>query len=178
MTLEQIHRNFGQTWAINPPLSLFYYESGDSATFYWMQNQNFTPSFLSPQPSPTQISQTQTTCGITSNNQSAWTVAQRTCYYDVAVTNDMSFGRTSLTAGDEVLAIAVDSRNPPVFNSGLQLTINAAPSTLVTLDFSAVSAYTLGVLYTLLSGPNNCTFDNQTALFTWQAPSTPDNDTA
>jgi fibulin 1/2 len=178
MTLQEIHHNFGQLWAINPLSTLFYYESGDSAAFYWVQNQNFTPSFVSPPMTAAQASQIQTTCGITSTNQTLWTVAENTCYFDAAVTNDTNLARISSATANEVLAIAVDQRSPPVFNSDLQLIMTVPPSTLVTINFTAVSPYTSVVLYTLISGPPNCTFDIQTAIFTWQAPAIPVNDTA
>lgn len=174
MTLEQIHRSFGQMWAINPLYSLFYYESGESAMLYSMQNQNFTPSFTPPQSASPQV---QTTCGINSSNQSSWTVAQRTCYYDAGVTNDLNFGQSSLNCANRLVEIAIDLRSPPVFNDNLPLTLTVAPSTLLVLNFTAVSPYTTVVLYSLVTGPLNCTFNNQTAIFTWQAPSVPINDT-
>ncbi len=179
LALEEIHHKFGETWLINPNCSLFYYEIGQSAIFYNIENHNYIPSFLTVNPPADQINKTYATCNIdlSSTNQSTWTVSQRTCYYDIAVTNDYSLGQASRTAADTAVQIAADQRNPPEFNSKLPLSLTVNGSTSVTIDFTAVSSYNAAILYTLLQGPLGATFNDQTALFHWQTPSSKENDT-
>ncbi|CAF4343166.1 unnamed protein product, partial [Rotaria magnacalcarata] len=40
---EQIHQQFGVTWAIRPNASVFYYDLGQSAQFFEDQNRLFVP---------------------------------------------------------------------------------------------------------------------------------------
>ena len=78
LTLEQIHYEFDQTWAINPSQSLFYYGSGDSALFYANQILQYRPLFELPELSISEVNAIRSACGIASSstNQSTWTVAQ------------------------------------------------------------------------------------------------------
>ena len=170
LTLEQIHWQFGQTWLINPVRSLFYYEPGDSAAFYATQTLFYVPSFLPPSPPAAQVNVTLSVCNIdpSSTNRSAWTVAQATCYYDIAVTSDLSLGAVSRTAADTIVQIANDQRSPPQFNANLPLVLTVSRASSVTIDFTAVSPYSPNIAYTLEQGPSTASFDNQTALFQWQ----------
>jgi hypothetical protein len=179
LSLEQIHRQFGQTWVINPARSLFHYESGDSASFYANQTVLYTPSFVSPTAAPGQMSLALAACNINalSTNQSAWTVAQKTCYYDIAVTNDVSLGVSSRTAADTVAQVASDQRSPPEFNGNLSLVLTVPRSSPVSIDFTAVSPYSANIVYALEHGPSTATFNNQTALFEWQTTASSGNET-
>ena len=170
LTLEQIHRQFGQTWAITPDRSLFYYESSSSASFYAEQNRIFTPLFSSPEPPTARINATMAACNIgssLSNNRSAWSVSQRTCYYDIAITNDLSIGRASRAAADAVVQINNDQRSPPEFNSSLPLILQANQSTLLNISFTATSLYMSQISYTLVRGPSGATFNGKTGFFQW-----------
>jgi hypothetical protein len=109
-------------------------------------------------------------------NQSTWTFAQQTCYYDIAVTNDLSLGQASQDAANTIVEVHNAQRSPPEFNSGLPLVLIVNGSIDITLNFTAVSPYSSTLLYTLLKGPSNAIFDNHTALFNWQTPSSMDND--
>ena len=179
LSAEQIHRQFGQTWAIDPLQSLFYYEAGDAASLYASRNSLYVPSFAFPQPSSTERDSILTTCSIDRSvtNQTAWTVAQRTCYYDMAVTHDASLGRMSRAAAETVVQTVNAQRSPPEFNANLPLALTVNRSTPIALDFTAMSPYSAGVVYTLLQGPNNATFDNQTGLFRWHSASATSNET-
>ncbi|UJR11351.1 hypothetical protein I4U23_015532 [Adineta vaga] len=176
LTMEQIHRQFGQTWAINPSRSLFYYETGDSAVFYTNQNLQFTPSFTSPEPQASQVSTALAACGIdSSTDRSTWTVAQQTCYYDIAVTNDISLGQTSRLVADTIAQAEEDQRYPPEFNSALPLILTVQASTPVTINFTAVSPYTTNIIYTLVQGPSSAIFNSETAIFYWSSANVTEN---
>ncbi|CAF3735693.1 unnamed protein product [Rotaria sp. Silwood1] len=170
LTLEQIHQQFGQPWAIDPNQSLFYYEMGDSATNYANQNILYIPSFISPEPPASQLNSTLSACNIDPSltNRSSWTTAQQTCFYDIAVTNDISLGRTSRIAAETVLQISIDQRYPPEFNPDLPLILTVNDSNSITINFTAISPYTSHITYNLIQGPSSASFDEQTALFHWQ----------
>lgn len=172
LTLEQIHRQFGQTWSINPSRSLFYYESDDAALNYTNQNNLYIPSFLSPQPPNSQLNATLALCNIdpSSTNQSTWTLAQQTCFYDVSVTNDSTLGQASTLVGNNLVEIAVDQRYPPEFNSQLPLVLTVNDSVSLTIDFTATSPYNSNIHYNLVRGPSMGIFNDQTAVFYWQEP--------
>jgi len=174
LTLEQIHRQFGQTWSIDPLDSLFYYESGDSAAYYSSQNFLYVPSFISPEPPSSQLNATLTACNIDSHstNRSQWTVAQQTCFYDIATSNDTTLGQASAVASEELAQITVDQRYPPEFNANLPLTLTVNESSSVSIDFTATSPYTSSIIYELVQGPSSASFNSQTARFTWQKATT------
>lgn len=93
-SLEEIHRQFGVKWAIPPSRSLFHYESDQSADLFQQQNLNFQPLFDAPIVTAAQNASILAACQIDPTAaSSSWTVAQRTCYYDVAVTKDSTFGQ-------------------------------------------------------------------------------------
>ena len=174
LTLEQIHRQFGQTWSIDPLDSLFYYESGDSAAYYSSQNFLYVPSFISPEPPSSQLNATLTACNIDSHstNRSQWTVAQQTCFYDIATSNDTTLGQASAVASEELAQITVDQRYPPEFNADLPLILTVDESSSVSIDFTATSPYTSSIIYELVQGPSSASFNSQTARFTWQKATT------
>ena len=176
---EQIHREFGQTWTINPVRSLFYYENGDSAWIYANQNNLYVPSFVPPNPPLSRMNATFATCGIdpTSTNRSIWTLSQQTCYYDMAVTNNSAMGQASSLAAENVLQAIDDQRYPPEFNSNLPSTMTVNVSTPITIDFTAVSQYTSSITYNLLQGPPTASFNSTTARFNWERPDLSDNNT-
>ncbi|CAF3872200.1 unnamed protein product [Rotaria sordida] len=179
LTLQQIHQQFGQLWAIDPNDSLFYYEMGDSAINYANQNILYIPSFTLPQPSASQLNLTLSICNIDPSltNRSSWTTAQQTCFYDIAVTNDISLGRTSRIAAETVVQISIDQRYPPEFNSDLPLILIMNDSNSITINFTAVSPYTSYITYNLIQGPSSASFDNQTALFYWEIPTLNNSET-
>ena len=170
LTLEQIHRQFGQTWSIDPLDSLFYYESGDSAAYYSSQNLLYVPSFVSPEPPSSQLDATLAACNIDSHstNRSEWTIAQQTCFYDIAISNDTTLGQASAVASEELAQITVDQRYPPEFNADLPLILTVDESSSVSIDFTATSPYTSSIIYELIQGPSSASFNNQTARFTWE----------
>ena len=173
---EVIHKQFGQSWAINPNRSLFYYEANDSATFYANKNINFIPSFAPTTMLPAQENSTRIACNISAqSNQSSWTVAQRSCYYDVSVTGDTSFGQNSLVAATAIVQNTESQRNPPLFDPNLPLAITANVSDNITLTFTATSEYGTAIIYKLVRGPVNSYFNNQTGRFEWQIPSSANN---
>ena len=179
LSLEQIHRSFGQTWAILPSSSLFYYETGDSASVYVLQNQVYTPSFTRPQPSSTLVSAALTACNIpsSSTNQTTWTLAQQTCYYDIAVTSDVSLGQVSRSVADTIEQIVSAQRSPPEFNDDLPLVMVVNGSANVSINFTATSQYSGAVRYSLLQGPTTARFNDQTAMFSWEPTANASNNT-
>ncbi|CAF3735702.1 unnamed protein product [Rotaria sp. Silwood1] len=177
LSLEQIHRQFGQTWTIEPNHSLFYYGMGDSAINYTTQNHLYVPSFVLPELPASRLNLTLATCNIDPSlaNRSLWTVAQRTCYYDMGVTNDTALGQASRAASETFHQITMDQRYPPEFNSDLPLVLNANDLTPIIISFMAVSPYTSNISYKLINGPESAIFDNRIALFTWQNPTANNN---
>ena len=179
LSLEQIHQQFGRRWAINASRSLFYYENGDSSTVYTNANVFYRPLFVLPDPPSSQQSATLAACGIdpASTNQSTWTLPQQTCYYDIVVTNDTSMGEASSVAADNVLRAIEDQRYPPEFNSNLLLTLTVIEFSAVTIDFTATSAYTSSINYTLLQAPPSASFNAISAQLNWPNVSVDDNNT-
>ncbi|CAF1378140.1 unnamed protein product [Adineta ricciae] len=174
LTLEQIHYEFGQAWTINPSQSFFYYESGDSALFYANQTLQYRPLFELPELSTAEMNAIRSACGIASSatNQSTWTVAQQTCYYDIAVTNDLSLGEASRLVANTIAQTEADQRYAPEFNSSLPLTLAVNANASVSINFTAISPYTTDITYTLVQGPASATFNPATAIFRWTVPST------
>ncbi|CAF1100682.1 unnamed protein product [Rotaria sordida] len=169
--LEQIHRQFGVTWAIDPDTSLFYYESGQSAEFFENQNRLFVPSFTEPINTAAEDASFRRTCKIDANSSpSSWNTAQRTCYYDMSITRDETFAQTSFDAGDEILAIKADLRNPPLFNVELPVSMKSKDGEQIHLIIDATSNYSMSVI--VLSAdhlPRDATFNTQTKVFQWTA---------
>jgi hypothetical protein len=170
-SLEQIHKDFGITWAIDPKTALFYYESDQSADFYEKQNRDFVPSFIDPANSSANNSFIRSTCKIDSTSSSlSWNVAQRTCYYDLSITKDINFAQASLLAGNELLSIQENQRNPPSFNISLPISMNLKHGDHVQINMSASSEYPLNIVkISALHLPQNAKFDMNTYIFNWVA---------
>ncbi|CAF3739978.1 unnamed protein product [Rotaria sp. Silwood1] len=170
-SLEQIHQQFGVTWAIDSTTSLFHYESDQSAEFFKEQNRLFLPSFTQPSVSPEQDESIRRACKIDPTlESSSWSIAQRTCYYDISVTKDETFGQTSFNAGDEISSIKVDQRNPPLFDISLPVYMEAKHGDQIHLEINASSEYPSNVI--VLSAvhlPKDATFNVLTSEFEWTA---------
>ncbi|CAF1048976.1 unnamed protein product, partial [Didymodactylos carnosus] len=169
---EVIHNRFGKTWQIDPARTLLYYESGtNTAAWYKEQNDQYKPIFTEPTLTPAQDSQIRQTCQIpTDLAPSFWNIAQRTCHYDISVTNDFAFGQTSLSAGDEQIILREQQRQAPLFNTSLPLGFNVTESQTYRFTFKAKSEYTTIIHYDSLHLPSSSTFDKQTGLFEWNVP--------
>ncbi|CAF5015570.1 unnamed protein product, partial [Rotaria sp. Silwood1] len=168
-SLERIHNDFGVTWAIDPSSSLFYYESDQSAKFFEEKNRKFVPSFIDPIKEDN--SSIRTNCKINAiSSPSSWNPAQRACYYDLYMTNDINFGQASLMTGNELLSIRMHQRNPPSFRSSLPLTMNLTHGAHVYLNVSATSEYSSHVVELFeLHRPEHAIFNRNTGIFQWTA---------
>ncbi|CAF1024932.1 unnamed protein product [Adineta steineri] len=168
---QEIHELYGMTWAINPVRSLFYYESGDNATFYSSQNQNYRPVFHVDITGPLELSAREA-CGIPLNATDSllWSPIQRTCYYDISVTGDVDFGRVSREAAEQQVEQREAMRNPPKFNSALSLTRSVRVGEQVDISFQATSEFSSNIIYKLLHGPNGATLSEATGHFEWKVP--------
>jgi hypothetical protein len=93
------------------------------------------------------------------------------------VTHDLSFGQASKLAADAAVEIAIDQRSSPEFNPALPFALTINEATNLVLNFTATSPYSLTIWYTLLQGPPDAIFDNQTALLYWQTSSSIESDT-
>lgn len=160
-------------WAINPNRSLFYYESGDNASFYATQNNNYRPTFLEPTAGSLDL-QAREVCGIplNSTNSSQWSPVQRTCYYDISITSDLAFGRVSRQAAEQQVEQREAMRNPPKFNSDLSLNRIVHIDQQVSISFRATSEFSETIAYKLLHGPSEASFDETTGQFEWKVPET------
>ncbi|CAF4634252.1 unnamed protein product, partial [Rotaria sp. Silwood2] len=119
-TTEQIHRQFGTTWDIDPTKSMMYYEQNETPLFYSQQNVNYTPLFSLPRPSNDNLARQ--ICHIGPESESStWTTAQWTCFFDLTVTNDQALAQSSFVASQELQEIRESQRNPPEFDSSLPL---------------------------------------------------------
>ncbi|CAF1120774.1 unnamed protein product [Adineta steineri] len=170
-SLEQIHRQFGVTWSIDPITSLFHYETDQSAIFFHEKNQLFTPSFIEPSNSQAEDASIRHACNIDpSSLPASWNIAQRTCYYDISVTKDESFGQTSLNAGNEMLSIKADQRNPPLFDITLPVHKEAKKGDKIQLKIVASSEYPSSVIQlSAIHLPRDAKFNVQTGMFEWTA---------
>jgi hypothetical protein len=170
-SLEQIHRQFGVTWAINPTTSLFYYESDQSAEFFNDQNRLFLPSFIEPSNSPEQDISIRCSCNIDSVSlPSLWNIAQRTCYYDISVTKDVTFGQTSFNTANEILSIKADQQNPPLFDISLPVYLHVKHGDWIQLKIDASSEYPSSVIHlSAVQLPRDATFNVLTNIFEWSA---------
>jgi hypothetical protein len=163
------------TWAIHPNRSLFFYETGDNATRYTMENQRYRPIFRQPvAPSTALDSAARTVCGITGGNASSfdqWSTAQRTCYYDTIVTGDTTFGQRSYQAAEQQVKQREAMRNPPTFNTDqVPLRVNVRELQSVNLIFNATSEFSATIVYQLLKGPQGAQFDSSRGRFDWNVP--------
>ena len=168
-SLEQIHKDFGVTWAIDPSKSLFYYESNQSAEYFQTKNHTFIPSFDDPTTTNNMTIRNQ--CNINSTLlPSSWNIAQRTCYYDLSMTNDLNFAQTSFHAANELESIRQNQRKPPLFDLNLPISMNIKYDQLINVTISASSAYPSHVVKLYgLHLPKNSIFNNSTGIFTWKA---------
>ena len=170
-SLEVVHNQFGSSWSIEPSTSLFYYEGGQSAQFFRNKSKEFIPSFVDPTNFAPNNSPIRSICNITLNSTSAtWTAAQRTCFYDMSITNNRDFARASLNAGNEFLALRMNNRNVPLFNTSLPLKMLLNASNLVLLKISASSedeGHT--VQLSALHLPKNGVFNPSNGVFNWTA---------
>jgi hypothetical protein len=86
------------------------------------------------------------------------------------MTNDINFALTSFHAGDELLSIRENQRNPPLFNLSLPLTMNQTHGDPVNLVISASSEYPSHIVELFaLHQPTTATFDRNTSIFKWTA---------
>ena len=92
---------------------------------------------------------------------------QRTCYYDISVTGDLAFGRTSRQTAEQQIEQREAIRNPPRFNSALSLTQAVRIGQEVALSFQATSEFTSNIVYTLLRSPNRASLNEVTGQFRW-----------
>jgi hypothetical protein len=168
-SLERIHKDFGVTWAIDPTNSLFDYESNQSAEFFQEQNRAFIPSFIDP--TTANNSTIHNICKINGTTSPlSWNIAQRTCYYDLSMTNDIIFAQASLIAGNELLSIRENQKNPPSFDSSLPLSMNLKHGDPVSLSISASSEYLSHIVeLSELHRPENAIFERNTGIFNWTA---------
>ncbi|UJR24393.1 hypothetical protein I4U23_005770 [Adineta vaga] len=178
LSAQQIHELFGMTWAINPNRSLFYYDSNDNASFYSLQNRNYRPTY---DVSTNGILDTNAreTCGINFNstNSTLWSPNQHTCYYDILVTGDTAFGLNSRQAAEEQIQQRESIRNPPKFNSNLNLTQTVRTGEQVHISFQATSEFSSNIIYKSLRSPNDSSLNELTGEFKWNVPKKIDNRT-
>jgi hypothetical protein len=174
-TTEQIHRQFGTTWDIDPTKSMMYYEHNETALFYSQQNINYTPLFSLPTPSNDNLARQ--ICHIDpESDSSTWTTAQWTCFFDLTVTNDQAFAQSSFVASQELQEIRESQRNPPEFDSSLPLEMSVTIGSKVNLHFKAISEFSETILYEAERSPEGSTFNRATGVFEWQVPKTFDKD--
>ncbi|CAF3883752.1 unnamed protein product [Rotaria magnacalcarata] len=168
-TIEQIHKDFGITWAIDPTSSLFYYESNQSAQFFEQMNRAYLPSFIDPL--LTNNSTFREVCDIDATSlPSSWDMAQRTCYYDLSKTNDANFAEASLIASKNVFWDRTFQTNPPSFNSALPIRMNLRHDDQINLNLSASSEYPSHIVELIaIVTPANSTLNQTTGIFTWKA---------
>lgn len=165
-TLEHIHKNFGMTWSINPSKTLFHYESNQSPTFFQEQNRAFNATFMNLSYDPILAQK----CGISSNLTKNWSVSERTCYYDLIVTNDTQFAKTSFNVAKLFQSNLFDLKNPPSFNKSLPLRMNSTKNTIIELYITATTEYSSSkITFVALHLPQNGTFNSNTTLFRWKA---------
>ena len=156
------------SWAVVPSRSLFHYESSESASFYATQNQNYRPSFREPSAGLLEVDARQA-CGITidSTDPTAWSTIQRTCYYDIAATGDVAFGRMSREAAEHQVELREAMRNSPKFNDALSLRQSVSIGQQVIISFRATSEFSSTIAYKLLRGPTGGLLNETTGEFQW-----------
>lgn len=116
-------------------------------------------------------------CGIPSDstNSTNWSYAQRTCYYDAAVTGDLAFGVSSRLAAEEQTEYRESMLNPPRFNEYLTLRRRIQSGEYVNISFEATSEFSALINYELLNGPNGSSLNEETGQFQWNVPVGLDN---
>ena len=148
---------------------MFYYESGQTAEFFQEKNHAYVPTFVDPTAADNSSIRNSCQINVTSSPLT-WNLAQRACYYDLFMTNDINFAQTSLMAGAELLSILQNQRNPPSFQSSLPLAMNLTVGAQVYLNMSASSEYPSHIVGLVeLHRPENATFDQHTGIFQWTA---------
>ena len=157
-SLEEIHRQFGSTWAIDPASSLFYYQAGQTAQFFHEKNRQFVPSFIDPVNSSAANQSIQRTCGIDSSRSlSSWTLAERSCYYDFFHSNDTNLAQSSLSVANELLAIKVHQRSVPLFDPNLPLVMTPKLGEQIRWNMTASSEYVSNsIRVSVLHLPDEC----------------------
>ncbi|CAF3726113.1 unnamed protein product [Rotaria sordida] len=131
------------------------------------KNREFVPSFIDPIKNNNSLIRSNCKINATSS-PSSWNPAQRACYYDSSMTNDIKFGQASLMAGNELLSIRMHQRNPPSFRSSLPLTMTLTHGAHVYLNVSATSEYPSHVVKLFeLHRPEHSTFNYNTGIFQW-----------
>jgi hypothetical protein len=152
-----------------------YYEHNETALFYSQQNINYTPLLSLPASSNDNLARQICHIDLESDN-STWTTAQWTCFFDLSVTNDQAFAQFSFAASKELQEIRESQRNPPEFDSSLPLEMDVAIGTKVNLHFKATSEFREAILYEAERSPAGSTFNTATGVFEWQVPKTFDKD--
>ncbi|CAF1158061.1 unnamed protein product [Rotaria sordida] len=133
------------------------------------KNREFVPSFIDPIKNNNSLIRSNCKINATSS-PSSWNPAQRACYYDSSMTNDIKFGQASLMTGNELLSIRMHQRNPPSFRSSLPLTMSLTHGAHVYLNVSATSEYPSHVVKLFeLHRPEHATFNYNTGIFQWTA---------
>ncbi|CAF3550961.1 unnamed protein product [Rotaria socialis] len=100
-----------------------------------------------------------------------WTLGlMRTCYYDAAITNDISFGRASWHAAEEQIEQRESLRNPPKLSDDLSLTHSVKTGQQVNILFNATSEFTTIIACKLLHGPSESTLEERTGQYRWKVP--------
>ena len=167
-SLEEIHDQFGKTWAIQPSNSLFFYESDQTAKQFEEQNSRYRPSFFDPSKLLNVSSTIKSICQIKSPSPSSWTVGERNCYYDYHITNDTILAEASLNAGKGFIQTKLNERSLPVFNPSLPLSLVLSAGQRVEGIIAATSAEKSNqVKLSALHLPTNATFNTTNGLFSW-----------
>ncbi|CAF3426863.1 unnamed protein product [Rotaria socialis] len=97
-------------------------------------------------------------------------IHERTCYYDAAITNDISFGRASWHAAEEQIEQRESLRNPPKLSDDLSLTHSVKTGQQVNILFNATSEFTTIIACKLLHGPSESTLEERTGQYRWKVP--------
>ncbi|CAF1338289.1 unnamed protein product [Adineta ricciae] len=164
-SIKQIHEDFGKSWAIDPTTSLFIYNSDKTAQWFSDQNRIFTPSFTRPPPNH---SSHQVTCGINPTlPETSWSSAQRTCSYDLSITNDTDFAKESLKAGEQFERMQIRSPDYPLFNSSLPLRMDLIANDIVELNLSPLRDNSSNITLSSIHLPSNSTLNTSTGVFRW-----------
>src|SRR6185369_17258898 len=125
---------------------------------------DFIPSFIDPANSIVNNASIRSICKINGvSPPSSWNLAERSCYYDLSMTNDIGFAQTSLKTGTELVSNKVNSRSHPLFNPSLPLHRDLKEGDRVHLIMSASNEYPMNiVVLSSLHLPRNGVFDNST----------------
>ena len=86
------------------------------------------------------------------------------------MTKDQTFGQTSFNAGDEILSIKADQRNPPLFNISLPVYMQVNDGDRIHLKIDASSSDPSSIInLSAVHLPQGATFNVQTGVFDWTA---------